>query len=191
MTREPKKPRTKRSVLDGAAAEVRASAGVNDIVNTPTEYDEGSLWLSNLTPKQTHYVKMRAAGYTPSASAEAAYGNPSACTRNESNPVIQAALRSMCQDTQERLNINREHCLRIMAEAVEMARIMSEPTTMIAGAREMAKMCGFYEPERREIAVTDQAGRLLHKVSQLTDSQLTKMLNSPDTSIIDAEYTVQ
>ena len=35
------------------------------------------------------------------------------------------------------------------------------------------------------------AGRLLHKVSQLTDSQLTKMLNAPDTSIIDGEYTMQ
>lgn len=191
MTREPKKPRTKRSVLDGAAAEVRKTAGVDAIVSTPTEYDAGSLWLSNLTPKQTHYVKLRAAGYSPASAAEAAYGNTSASTRNESNPVIQAALRSMCRDTQQRLNINREHCVAIMAEAVEMARIMSEPMTMIAGAREMAKMLGHYEPERREIAVTDQTGRLLHKVNQLTDDQLVKMLNSPDMNVIDGEYTMQ
>ena len=33
-----------------------------------------------------------------------------------------------------------------LKEAIDMAKLMSEPATMIAGWREIGKLCGYYEP---------------------------------------------
>ena len=182
--------RVTQSIIAPAARAIRATNNPDTITQVEAGYEDTSHWMSTLTPKQSQYLKLRASGHAPGKASELAYGTRAHARRNESNPVIQAALKSMRQDTYERIQVTRERCIEGILEAVEMSRIMSEPATMIAGYREVGKMLGFYEPERKEVVLTGQGGELLHKVSQLSDEQLLKLLQSPQPStIIDAEFT--
>lgn len=181
--------RITQSVIAPAARAIREDNNPDDIVGVEPGFEDTSQWLSTLTPKQSHYLKLRASGHSPGRASELAYGSRQHAQRNEANPVIQAALKSMRQDTYERMQITRERCVEGICEAIEMARIMAEPATMIAGYREVGKMLGFYEPEKKEIALTGEGGKLLQKVSQMSDEQLLQLLNKPDPAIIEGEFT--
>ena len=192
MARRPNTKQSERvtqSVIAPAARAIREGNNPDDIVAVEPGFEDTSQWLSTLTPKQSQYLKLRASGHSPGRASEIAYGSRAHAKRNESNPVIQAALKSMRQDTYERLQVTRERCVEGILEAVEMARIMAEPATMIAGYREVGKMLGFYEPERKEVAVVGEGGRLLQKVSQMSDEQLLQLLTKPDPAIIEGEFT--
>lgn len=46
-----------------------------------------------------------------------------------------------------------------------MAKIKADPLTMIAGWREVGKMCGFYEPTKAKIEVSVQGQVLIQRLN--------------------------
>ena len=68
--------------------------------------------------------------------------------------------------------IKRLDVLEIFLEAIDMARTLADPGQMINGADKVAKMMGFYEPEKLKIEVETNSKALANKFKQLTDAEL-------------------
>ncbi|KFB72991.1 hypothetical protein [Candidatus Accumulibacter contiguus] len=56
--------------------------------------------------------------------------------------------------------------------AIEMAREQQNPAAMISGLVQVAKLCGFYEPEVRRIEVSGSAARVQAKYAAMSDDEL-------------------
>jgi hypothetical protein len=74
-------------------------------------------------------------------------------------------------------------------EAIDMARIKADPIVMVAGWREVAKMCGFYEPTRHKLEVSVNGQVVIHKLQQLDDTELLRLAEG-DTDALEGEFTV-
>jgi len=59
-----------------------------------------------------------------------------------------------------------------LIESIDMARMMAEPMTMIAGWREIGKALGLYEPEKKSIDLTVNQARLRSQYEALSDEEL-------------------
>lgn len=74
-------------------------------------------------------------------------------------------------------------------EAIDMARLKADPMVMVAGWREIAKLCGFYEPTRHKLEVSVQGEVVIQKLQSLDDSQLLALADGR-TDAIDGEFRV-
>ena len=85
---------------------------------------------------------------------------------------VQAALTVREKEAQQALAVTRETVIHELQEAIEIARAQGNPAAMIAGWREIAKICGFYAPEQRkvEMSVTD-AGEI-RRLERMSDAEL-------------------
>lgn len=90
--------------------------------------------------------------------------------------------------TQQVSNMKRETVMRGMLEAVDMAKDQRQPGTMISGWKEIGRMCGFYEPERREVVWAVGGQELLDQVQNLSKEKLLELAAEADT--IDGEFEV-
>jgi phage terminase small subunit len=66
----------------------------------------------------------------------------------------------------------REEVLRGLLAAIDMARSQGDPGAMIAGWREIARMCGYYAPERKQINVSRESYRLRTQLEAMSDADL-------------------
>lgn len=56
-----------------------------------------------------------------------------------------------------------------------MAREQQNPMAMISGLVQIAKLCGFYEPEVRRIELSGSAERLQAKFAAMSDNELLEL----------------
>ena len=134
----------------------------------------------NLTLKQSRFVDEYLidlngaqaairAGYSPRCAKEQA-------SRLLTYAHVQAEIEEKNRDIEIRLEISRENVLEGFQEAYEMAKDNNNPGAMTGAYRELAKMCGYYEPDKKKIEVS-QAGRdHLKSLESLSDEELLGML---------------
>lgn len=128
-----------------------------------------------LTDKQKAFVKALAMGEsTPNALKRAgmSLSNPAYGSRLLAMPNIQRALTKEREAFAKASELSRKDVLNMFKEAYDMAKLMSESTAMTAAAREIGKMCGYYEPQKIDVTVT--AGK--KKVEQLSDEELFRLI---------------
>jgi predicted transcriptional regulator len=82
--------------------------------------------------------------------------------------------------------VTRQDVVEGIQEAIEMGRMLADPQAMIAGWREMAKICGFYAPETKRIELTIGAANVKNKFEMLSDEDLFKIAHG---RIIEGEAT--
>lgn len=73
--------------------------------------------------------------------------------------------------------VTREKVLAELQEAIDMARLKGDPMAMIAGWREVAKLCGFYAPERKKVEISVEGEALQRKISGATDAELLAIID--------------
>ena len=88
---------------------------------------------------------------------------------------VQSALRARRQEIETQLQITRQGVLDGLGEAVEMARAQSNPTALIGAWREIAKMCGYYAPERKHVELSARGERTMRQLEVLSDEELLAM----------------
>ena len=90
---------------------------------------------------------------------------------------IQAKVEERKREIDMRLKISRENVLEGFQEAYEMAKSSNKPGAMIGANRELGKMCGYYEPEKKQIEFS-QTGEKQHLryLESLSDEELMGML---------------
>ena len=74
-----------------------------------------------------------------------------------------------------------------MLEAIEMAKMQSEPGVMVAGWREIGRMCGYYAAEKKILDINITAKRAVDKLETLSDAELLEMIEE-DNEAIEGEF---
>ena len=84
--------------------------------------------------------------------------------------------------------MTRQRVMEGLLEAVEMAKIQADPTAMIAGWREVGKMCGYYEPVKKQIDVNITGNVVMERLNRLSDADLLKLIEDQTTSALEGEF---
>jgi len=107
----------------------------------------------------------RAAGYAPGSARKS--GN-----RLMTSGYIQAAIAAEELVTRQALNVSRESVIRELQGVIEAAKAQANPMAMIAGWREIAKLCGMYAPERHAVTLSADATGEWALLERMSDAAL-------------------
>jgi len=145
----------------------------------------------NLSKKQTDFLTLfsanpfipinqlcKLAGTTPRTVAK---------WRKNSEP-FQRAMVMEHRRSQQVVNMSRKSVMRGLLEAIDMAKDQCQSNSMISGWKEIGRMCGFYEPERREVLLSVNSQDLIEEMKSLPRDKLLELASDQD--IVDVEYTV-
>ena len=138
---------------------------------------------SKLTSKQEAFIDGKLSGLSDLAAAkQAGYSTtslaPMTAALKDSRPV-QTALQQAHQALASVTSLRRQDIVNGVLEAIDRARMLGEPATEIKGWTELAKMLGFYAPEKIRIELTTDAGRLKQKFEMLSDEELLEIAMRP------------
>lgn len=78
---------------------------------------------------------------------------------------------------EEASQMTRKKVMDGLLEGVEMAKMAGEPASMIAGWREIGKMCGYYEPVKHRIEVSVNGSIALDRMNRLSDAELLRLIS--------------
>jgi len=135
-------------------------------------FDKRSRFVEEYLRDQNGTQAAIRAGYAPGS----AYSAASRLLRNDQVRVAVAERQgAIARD----LELDRQKVIAQLMEAIEVARLQSDPQAMIAGWREIAKMLGYYEPERRKIDVSVSAKRMVDQFEAMSDAELLQIVQRP------------
>jgi len=143
-----------------------------------------------LTEKARTFVRLWAQGETIlSASYKAGYAdNGTYAYRIARLPHVVAEYEREKKAYEEASQMTRKRVMDGLLEAIDMAKMMSEAGNMIAGWREVAKMCGYYAPVEKKITVDTAGNAIAERLNRLSDAELLKLIQQqPD--VVDVQFT--
>lgn len=73
--------------------------------------------------------------------------------------------------------MTRKKVMDGLMDGVEMAKLAGEPASVIAGWREIGKMCGYYEPVRRTLDINVSGTIAMDRMNRLSDAELLKLIH--------------
>ena len=136
-----------------------------------------------LSPKHqafvTEYVLSNNGAKSAVAAGYSARSAPVTASRLLRKANVQLALRARHQEIETQLQITRQGVLDGLQEAVELARAQANPTALIGAWREIAKMCGYYAPERKHVELSVSGERTMHEIQALSDEELLALSDAP------------
>jgi phage terminase small subunit len=136
-----------------------------------------------LNDRQRHFVDAVAAGQSATEAAKAAgYSAASAHVRGcrlMKVKAVQDALAEKRAEIAEELELTREKVMRGLLEAVEIARLQADPAALVKAWSELARLCGFYAPERKQVEVSVSAKRMVDQFEAMSDKELLQILEQP------------
>lgn len=142
-----------------------------------------------LTGQQKQFIKYHAEGDTVlNAAQRAGFATPKYGYTILQKANARAYLKKMQAAYAEAAQITRKDVMEMLKESYEMAKLMSEPATMVSAAREIGKMCGFYEPKKVQLDLTVNGAT---RFEQLTDAQLFAMIEQAAAEAAQAEQVEQ
>jgi len=135
------------------------------------------------------YLQHRLAGIPPTQSARlAGYLNPKeSCRDLEKNPDIADVLAQHIAKSRQQAKWTRDKVMEGLEEAINMGKIISDPSSMIRGFQEINKMQGYYAPETKELTLSDDTVAKLDQIAQLSEAELLERLGKQQ-AYIDAEF---
>lgn len=142
-----------------------------------------------LTEKQLMFVRYWAQGETPrTAAVMAGYSEGSAAIgwKMSKDPAILKLYHAEKKLYEEAAQLSRAKVMTMLKDAYDHAKLIDEPATMVAAARELAKLCGYYEPEKKIIAVV--GGKVAEQMLRMTDEELLKIIEEQG-NVFDGEST--
>lgn len=104
------------------------------------------------------------------------------------SPNFKRAMQTEYRRSQLAANMNRKTVLNGMLKAIELAEDLAQPSSMISGWKEVARMCGYYEPERREILLSVESKDLLQQIQSLPKNKLLELWHEHEA--VDGEFEV-
>lgn len=131
-----------------------------------------------LTEKQKLFVKLWAQGETIlAASLKAGYADHGTYAyRMVRMPNVLALYDAEKRAYEEAAGMSRKKVMDMLLESYQAAKTLDEPSSMVSAAREIGRMCGYYEPVRVKHEVSVEGKLLVERVNSLTDEQLIDMI---------------
>ena len=140
-----------------------------------------------LTEKQRLFVKNWAAGDTPhNAAIRAGYseGGATLAYRLIRMPNILRLYEEEKRLYEDSAQMTRKRVMEGLLEGVEMAKLMAEPASVIAGWREIGKMCGYYEVVRKKVDINVTGNVVMQRMERMTDADLMKLIQGTVQDVI-------
>ena len=133
-----------------------------------------------MTEMQKNFGRAIAMGDSvPNAMAKAGYNEtPSYGYRMMKMPNVLAFIKAEQEKNEEASQMTRKKVIDMHLEAYDAAKLLSEPSSMVAAAREIGKMCGYYEPKKVDVNVNVTGQIALQQMGTLTDAQLLQMVEA-------------
>ena len=104
-------------------------------------------------------------------------------------PKMLAAIEAERLEYAKASGMSKAKVIDGFAEAIDLGRIKGDPIAMIAGWREIGKMCGFYEPTKSKIEVSVSGQVMVERLNSMTDEELLRLAEG-DASVLEGEFTV-
>lgn len=176
----------KRGVNKGFAAKDalrEKSRTYADIVAVAAATDEDK----PLTEKQLVFVRAWASGESiKTASARAEYNDGATFAyRMTKMPNVLKAYHEEKAKYEAAGQMSRKRVMDGLLEAVEMAKLMAEPSTMVSGWREIGKMCGYYEPTKIQIEHNITGDVTVRQLNGMSDAELLKLIKAPKAEAVE------
>lgn len=152
---------------------------------TPTpRFDANRQYSVPLTPKQRRVAELVGRGESWNNAAKLAGYSQGASNVStwKSDPRILQLISEERRKNELTVAMDRKKVMEGFLEAIEMAKIQSDPTAMIKGWSEIAKMCGYYAPETKKVDISISGKRLVDKFETMSDEELLKYA---ETDIVD------
>lgn len=180
----PKTPAPKAKPVKAKHPRAKSEAGtrqaaVRTATNTSTMAAAALVPVDKpLTTQQRAFVKFWAEGDSiPNAMHRAGYNDqPSYGYRMAKMPNILALYHEEKRLYEEACQMTRKRVMDMLLESYDMAKLMSEPATMVSAAREVGKMCGYYEPTKTQVNVTLNGQVNVAQLGRLSDEELLKII---------------
>lgn len=129
-----------------------------------------------MTAKQQKFVaEYLVDGNGTAAAVRAGYGRAGArvaAHRALRNDNVAAEIGARQAADAARLGVAREDVLQGLVGAIESAQAQANPMAQIAGWREIAKMLGFYAPERPRVELSAGRQAELRRLEAMSDAEL-------------------
>jgi hypothetical protein len=138
-----------------------------------------------LTEKQLTFVRNWAQGETIlTAAYRAGYADSGAMAyKMARDPAILQIYHAEKLKYEESCQMTRKRVMDGLLEGIEMAKLVSEPASMISGWREVGKMCGYYEPVKRSIDINISGNVTMKRLESATDDELLKLIKGEITDV--------
>ena len=141
---------------------------------------------TQLTLLQKRYVEARLQGLNMTAAARAAgvEGSAQATAQSiEKSPKVRAAIRYLIKESTLNVNeLTKSDVMTGMMDAVEAAATAGE---LVMAWREIGKLLGAYEPERKILEIHDYSQ---DELKTLTDKDLLNLAGGKLKEVVDAEF---
>ena len=135
-----------------------------------------------LTARQGKFVEHYAlCGNAAEAARLAGYSARSARVtgpENLSNPAVKDALAARQRVFQQELGVTKDGVISGLLSAIQMGRDQQNPAAMIAGLVQIAKLCGFYEPEKVNLTFSADGVRMKSKFAAMSDDELRAIIGA-------------
>lgn len=131
-----------------------------------------------LSEQQITFVKAWASGETIlTASARAGYSDGARyCYQLVQQPNVLALYNSLAKKYEDANQMSRVKVMDMLSHAYKCAELAEEPSSMVAAAREIGKMCGYYAPVEHKVDVS-VTGSIIHRdLSAMSDSELLEII---------------
>lgn len=148
-----------------------ANTPMAELVNVPVDQP--------LTEKQKAFARAYGQGESVSsalARADLSTASSSLGYRLLQQPNILAVVNAERAAFAQANDITREKVQALFVEAYDVAKLMSEPASMVAAAREMGRMAGLYEAKKTTVDINLRTGGMLKELSSASDEVLIAMI---------------
>jgi hypothetical protein len=130
-----------------------------------------------LTEQQKRFTKFWAEGDTiPNSCLRAGYAQETIGYRMVVMPNVLALRNKICKQFEEASRMTKKKVMDMLMESYDMAKLMAEPATMVSAAREVGKLCGYYEPKKVNVNVSVSGSVTMRELSGMSDSDLLKVI---------------
>ena len=92
-------------------------------------------------------------------------------------PAVQKAIELAQEEYRMASQMTRKKVIDGFLEAIDMARLQSEPSSMIAGWREIGRVCGLYEPTKTRMEVSVNGSVTLQRLETMSDAELLQLMH--------------
>lgn len=174
------KPRSKaRGANTGRGAAAVRARGTDTSNLSAEEMAEVISPDKPLTMKQQQFVMFWAQGESiPNAALKAGYCDKGTIAyRLVKMPNVLKLKHEFEAKWEADNQMSRQKVMNGMLEAIEMAKLMAEPASMIAGWREIGKLCGYYAPVEHKVKMDITGNIVLDKMNSLSDAELLKIIS--------------
>lgn len=119
------------------------------------------------------------------AARKAGYTNGTMLMKSDS---VRRAVELRREEYAAASRVSKKRVVDGMLEAIKAAQLKADPAVMVAGWKEIGRLCGHYEPTKTQIEVSVNGQVMLQKMTAMSDEELLRLASEDavDADVIEA-----